>query len=390
MRHSFLSCALAVAFAVGVAGTAEAGRAIIVHDFQGGADGAHPFGGMVQDASGDFYGTTGAGGGGPCGGGCGTLFKIGRHGSHTVVYDFTGGADGYAPDADLVGDANGNIYGTTAQGNSGDGSIFLQPPKGPLQVLHSFASGEGSPSGRLWVAANGDIYGTTISGGAATDGTIFKLSAGTLSTLYTFRGEEDGRWPHGVVMDGGGTLFGATQNGADPSCNCGAVFALSPDGAFSVLHTFLGRKDGGQPVGGLTLTAAGIVGTAYYGGDRQGSGVIFRIAADGSFSVLHTFTRRSDGAHPAAVLTADSSGDLYGTAQMGGGCRALDLGCGTAFRLAADGTFTVLHKFEDGSDGRSPTAPLILSGASVYGTAAWGGTACTNGCGVVFRIANNN
>lgn len=264
MAGKALIYAAALACAFGATGEASAKHGVSVYGFKGGGDGANPYGGLVQDASGNFTGTTGVGGAHQaCPGGCGTLFKVDKSGTHSVVYNFTGGADGYGPNTDLVLDADGNIYGATALSNSGHGALFELSSTGTFSVLHTFTGSEGSQPGRqLAVAANGDIYGTTLGGGAHNNGTIFKLSAGTLTTLYSFRGDEDGRTPYGgVVMDADGNLFGATQNGADAKCDCGAVYVFSHDGVFSVLHTFKGKSDGGQPLGPLTLTDQGLVGT---------------------------------------------------------------------------------------------------------------------------------
>lgn len=396
MAGRAFTCVFALVLALGVAADAAAKRNIAVYGFKGGSDGSSPYGGLVMDASGNLYGTTGTGGGGGhCGGGCGTLFKLDTHGTHIVLHDFTGGDDGGAPDGDLVADSAGNIYGATILGSSSFGSLFELSSGGAFSVLHTFAQTDGSwPGNHLAIAPNGDIYGTTAAGGAHNAGTVFKLANdGTLTTLYAFRDQEDGRQPYGgVVMDVNGNLFGATQGGADPKCLCGEVFEFSHDGAFSVLHTFSGKRDGGQPLGPLLVTDAGVVGTTLYGGAKCGCGVIYRIGAGGGFTVLHAFANRKEGARPSAALIADADGNLYGTTQGGGGCKYADLGCGTVFRLASDGTLDVLHKFTGGSDGFGPVAPLVASGLNLYGVAPQGGgTGCNgHGCGMVFRVKNSS
>jgi len=389
-------CAVVLALLCGLASECSAKRNIAFYAFKGGADGAYAYGGLVQDASGDFYGTTGNGGsGGSCAGGCGTLFTLTAGGTHAVIHNFTGGMDGNWPNADLVSDAAGNIFGSTVIGNSSTGSIFKLATDGAFSVLHTFGQIDGShPGVRLAAADNGDIYGTTGGGGAHGLGTIFKLaSGGTLTTLYDFRDEEDGRWPYGgIVRDANGNLYGGTQNGGDPKCNCGTLFELDHTGTFSVLHTFKGKHDGSQPLGPLTIANDGIAGATLYGGAKCQCGVIFHIGADNSFSVLYAFPSRKKGSRPSGALIADDGGNLYGTTQAGGGCKAIDLGCGTVFRLAPDGVLTTLHAFKAGSDGYGPVSALVLSGANLYGTVPRGGDLDCNGtgCGMVFRVKNTD
>ena len=93
------------------------GTETILHTFTGGADGAYPHAGLVRDAAGNLYSTTGGGGGSTvCSDGCGTVFKVRPSGTETVLYSFTGGADGRTPYAGLLRDAAGNLYGTTYSG----------------------------------------------------------------------------------------------------------------------------------------------------------------------------------------------------------------------------------------------------------------------------------
>ncbi len=94
------------------------GNETILHNFRGGGDGANPFGGLVQDAAGNFYGTTEFGGRGNCtdGNGCGTVFELDTAGKETVLYRFTGKQDGEGPMAPLTMDSTGYLYGTTPYG----------------------------------------------------------------------------------------------------------------------------------------------------------------------------------------------------------------------------------------------------------------------------------
>jgi uncharacterized repeat protein (TIGR03803 family) len=105
------------------------GTESVLYSFTGGADGGFPgYGSLVRDAAGNSYGTTGLGGGGTCRGGCGTVFKLDKTGTETVLYSFTGGADGANPYAGLIRDKAGNLYGTTSSGGSGYGTVFKLKP----------------------------------------------------------------------------------------------------------------------------------------------------------------------------------------------------------------------------------------------------------------------
>jgi uncharacterized repeat protein (TIGR03803 family) len=140
------------------------------------ARGPSAIAGLTADAAGNLYGTTSQSGLG----GVGTVFKLTPTGVETVLYNFTGGADGGVPLAGLIADAAGNLYGTTqAGGASGDGTIFKVTPAGIETVLHSFsgANGDGaSPVAGLIADDQGNLYGTTHAGGASNAGTVFKLT----------------------------------------------------------------------------------------------------------------------------------------------------------------------------------------------------------------------
>jgi uncharacterized repeat protein (TIGR03803 family) len=153
------------------------GSETVLYSFTGGADGANPSAGLVRDAAGNLYGTTFLGGveSGSCGGSCGVVFKLSPTGSETVLHSFTGGADGANPSAGLIQDAAGNLYGTTFLGGvesdscgGSCGVVFKLSPTGSETVLHSFtggADGAGPYAGLIQDAA-GNLYGTTSEGGA--------------------------------------------------------------------------------------------------------------------------------------------------------------------------------------------------------------------------------
>lgn len=159
----------------------KTGREKVLYSFAGGADGENPISGLIEDAAGNLYGTTSYGGGTGCGGsGCGTVFKLSKTGKEKVLYSFAGGADGANPYASLIRDAAGNFYGTTGNGgSSGFGTVFKLTKAGTETVLHSFAGGAAdgqSPNGLVSDATVSKLYGTTYSGGASGVGTVFQLT----------------------------------------------------------------------------------------------------------------------------------------------------------------------------------------------------------------------
>ena len=205
------------------------------------ADGSEPKAGLVLDALGNLYGTTAGGGNRACGvgvtnyGGCGTVFKLDATGNETVLYAFTGGADGENPAAGLVMDAQGNLYGAANGGAAGGGTVFKLDTTGQLTVLHSFPekAWDGTGPGGLVLDAQGNLYGTTIEGGIHSSGTVFKLdSTGKETVLHIFAtAAGDGSLPSGgLVLDAEGNLYGTTEGGGTRHNNSsgGTVFKLKP------------------------------------------------------------------------------------------------------------------------------------------------------------------
>jgi uncharacterized repeat protein (TIGR03803 family) len=389
------------------------GTFAVLHAFGGlPPDGAWPFAGLVLDRSGNLYGTTASGGTGPCTGafgmavGCGVVFRLAPDGAYTDLHNF-GGNDGSGPEAGLVFDNAGNLYGTTVGGGvQDDGVVFKLGPDAMYTVLHGFRGSDGAgPSGGLVLDRGGNLYGTARRGGPSDGGVVFKISpSGEYSVLHSFDDVASGVDPIGtLVLDADGNLDGTTRDGGSaPEQGGGVVFKLASDGRFQVLHSFPFRDgiDGTSPKAGLALDAAGnLYGTTIEGGAGHcllqsstdvviGCGVVFKIAADGAYTVLHNFSG-SDGAMSAASLTLDVDGSLYGTTQSGGSSADSNpcvydggyvTGGGVVFRLGSNGVYTVLHSFS-GNDGRSPEAGLVLDSAGgLYGT-----TACVGGGGV-FRV----
>jgi uncharacterized repeat protein (TIGR03803 family) len=306
-----------------------AGKETVLHRFTGSpTDEGTPFAGVVRDALGNLYGTTS---GVPLYNG--TVFKVDRAGKETVLYSFTGGTDGLEPLAGLVLDAAGNLYGTTnAGGASGQGVVFKVDATRKETVLYSFTGGAdgGGPMAGVILDSAGNLYGTTASGGASSNGVVFKLdTSGTETVLHSFTGGADGGGPSGVIRNSAGDIYGMTGNGGNRHCNlngspgCGVVFKLDTVGKLTVLHTFMGKADGGIPSGDLIRDAAGsLYGSTGFGGnlhycEGSGCGVVFKLNTAGKLTVLHTFTGGLDGA-AASSLVQDAAGNLYGAAGIGG------------------------------------------------------------------------
>ena len=347
----------------------------VLHSFPGPPDGEWPVG-IVLDSQGNIYGATQLGGYLACGVQalqltCGTVFKLDTTGQETVLYDFRGGnGDGRNPEAGLILDDQGNLYGTTVYGGDlscnpaggpyrGCGIVFKLDPSGRETVLHMFSGlssgGDGAlPGSALVEDGQGNLYGTTSSGG-----------------------------------NGGGVC---TSNGGQ---GCGTVFKLDPAGNETVLYRFTGTNgDGGGPWGGVVLDAQGNLYGATVGGGTYGYGTVFKLGSSGNETVLHSFRgvtegqTSGDGAYPYAALVRDSQGNLYGTTLQGGNygnCFDISWGCGTVFKVSASGQETVLYRFTGANgDGKFAYGTLFLdSEGNLYSTTSWGGA---YGGGTAFKV----
>jgi uncharacterized repeat protein (TIGR03803 family) len=377
----------------------------VLHTFHG-KDGAIPWTQLTRDAVGNFYGTTSEGGEGVCSNyGCGTAFKLDKNGKQVWLHSFNG-KNGRQPMAGLLRDAAGNLYGTTVEGgdmtcfSQGCGTVFKLDTTGTETVLHKFS---GSPDGEMPEAllvkdAAGDLYGTTYLGGASGGyGTVFKLEkAGKETILHSFAGPPDGGGDGaysyaGVIRDSAGNLYGVT--GAGGVYCCGTAYEVDTAGEETLLYSFSGA-DGGGPSSVLVADAAGnLYGTTEGGGN--GCGVVFELSPQSgggwAESVLYVFCSLAgcaDGEYPGpGPLVLDSAGNLYGTTFSGGTHNR-----GVAFKVGKAGKETVLHDFTGKKDGGTPAAGLSMDKlGNLYGATELGGDsncAITNGygCGVVFKL----
>jgi uncharacterized repeat protein (TIGR03803 family) len=265
-----------------------AGKETVLYAFTGKAGGALPYAGVVRDGNGNLYGTTYWGGHmSACGdSGCGTVFKLDTAGKETVLHAFTGGADGGHPYGDLTLDVAGNLYGATELGGDlsgcqgfGCGTVFKVDTAGKETVLYQFTGGAdgGGPVGVIRDAA-GTLYGATMEGGTAGWGTVFKLdTSGKESVLYAFTDEADGGMPSaGVVRDAEGNIYGTTAHGGDysGSCanyGCGVVFKVDKRGREKALYAFTDVSAPALyfPAGVILDKAGNLYGTYPYGGTTR-------------------------------------------------------------------------------------------------------------------------
>jgi uncharacterized repeat protein (TIGR03803 family) len=309
-----------ISVAAMAAGPAQAQTYTILHAFAAGTDGADP-NPIIGDADGNFYGTTKFGGIVTCGAdSCGTVFKVDSAGNETVLYRFEGGNNGYGPFAGLARDAKGTLYGTT-QGN-------------------------------------GYVDGASV---------VFKVDSDGQETTFDVAGANACCLDSPVAVDADGNIYGMSPYTGKPNCNlvenglgCGTLFKVSADGKFKALHVFQG-KDGIQPEGGVVLDGQGnIYGTAIYGGnlkckypgwgmpEEAGCGTIYKLDTSGKFTVLHTFSGPGDGSEPLGLII-DSDGNLYGIAGSGGYTiprSNWEYGLGTIFKVDPSGAFSVLYTFK--------------------------------------------
>lgn len=314
----------------------------VLYSFQGGTDGNEPEGGVILDSAGNLYGTTYQGGAYKMG----TVFKVSVGGGETVLHSFPGGTDGANPNASLVFDSAGNLYGTTIGGGSascigGCGTVFKVSSTGEEAVLYAFTQTNddgGHPNGALIFDSAGNIYGTTQAGGANADGTVFKLSSTNEETvLYSFKGGTDGQAPYdALVQDSAGNLYGTTRYGGGTT-NYGTIFRLSTKGVETVF-SFKTITAGVNTFAGLVRDSAGnLYGTTPYGGVNI-SGNVFKLSPGGK-EILYSFKTQGDGNTPQGGVIRDSEGNLYGTTEQGGN------GFGTVFKISAAGKETILYSF---------------------------------------------
>ncbi len=335
-----------------------------------------------------------------------------------LIYDFSNRAlgEGQNPVGNLVADKAGNLYGTAGQGGmGGTGAVFrLQPPSAGSTawyptIVYNFGINDDNgafPDG-LMMGTDGNLYGVSACGGLCV-GNVYMLSPGANasrpwrqtilhrfvpSTVPLGKNGVELAVKAGLVRDAVGNLYGVAAGGA--SAGSGFVYKLAQSAAghpnvYSVLYSFTGGKDGGTPVGGLSLVNGSLFGTATSGGGF-GNGVVFQITppAAGSSkwreSVLYSFPGGGRGAQPKGGLVSSRDNIFYGMTYAGG-----TYGQGVVFELVkptgqTKWTELVLHSFAGGNDGKAPTGLALTIGplGALFGVTSFGGQ---NSYGVAFKL----
>src|ERR1043166_521698 len=162
----------------------------------------------------------------------------------------------------------------------------------------------------------------------------------SVNVIYSFGGDEDGEYADtDLETDRAGNIYGTTVLGGD--FGGGTVFQLShgPNGwVHTVLYSFTGGVDGGEPYKGVTLDREGnLYGTAVTGGSGScegGCGVVYKLTNSGGTwtqTVIHAFTGGDDGSGPGARVTLDKRGNIYGMTPTGGAN-----GLGTIYKISKE------------------------------------------------------
>jgi len=434
MKNAFLCAAVVVLSCGFVFGQAQYK---VLWSFAGAPnDGNAPEGSLVLDRAGNLYGTSFTGGSSTASlcfpYGCGTVFELSPNQDGTwtevVLYSFCTNysnsqcLDGALPQAGLLLDPKGNLYGTTTNGGDqpcehtslGCGIVFKISPPSALggtwteRVLYNFCltkannnCSDGSlPVSQLTSDASGNLYGTTSTGGTnvSNAGTVFELSRGvkgwTETVLYSFcslgQGDAcpDGSSPlAGVTFDNSGNLNGTTKlGGSQKSQGNGTVYKLSPGAngwteavVFSFEYPF---GHGRGPAGTVTFDALGDLFSTASGGGQSGAGTVIRLSPKGGGKVRTFSFNLQDGNMPmAGVLIDFSNAAIYGTTFAGGTAQG-----GTAFKIVAPAQESVLYNFcsqQGCTDGAGPSALIADKSGNLYGTTKVGGA---DNAGVVFEI----
>ncbi|HEV2474000.1 MAG TPA: choice-of-anchor tandem repeat GloVer-containing protein [Chthonomonadales bacterium] len=301
-----------------------------------------------------------------------------------TMFSFPTPPDGSSPSGALALGPDGSFYGTCVKGGAYNaGTVFKIAPGGGFTVLHSFTGPDGAFPRGLTEASDGNLYGVCSAGGAfggyigGGHGTAYKITtAGVFTLLHSFTGGPDGGQPLSqLVQASDGNLYGSCSDGG--AHGRGTVYAIGPEGTFTVLYSFSGSPDGSLPTG-LTAGSDGSLYGACDEGGANSEGTIYRLTTDGTFTLLYTFSGSANGANPDSALTQGSDGSLYGSCS-GGGAN----GAGTLFKISTSGALTLLHSLNGPVDGTGPNGLMQAADGSFYGTCRQGDA---NGLGTAFTI----
>jgi uncharacterized repeat protein (TIGR03803 family) len=335
-------------------------------------NGSSPTGGLVADTQGNLYGTTGAGGSTTNG----TIFELsaGTY-SLTTLHTFHFASDGEGPTSALIEDASGNMYGTTVGGPGNDSGTIFEISAGSHQFtsLASLTPSVGNgPGGPLLEDSQGDFFSVTGGGGALGGGAIVELPAGS-HTFKDVTSFGSGQSPNGgLAVDSQGDLYATTIHGG--TNGAGSVVEYAPGYGTFGLFSFqfyqggMSPPDGLWPESGLISDASGdIFGTTAVGG-ANGGGTIFEISVSGQLTTLASFPADESFAYGDLIL--DSKGDIFGATENDGG----NNGDGTIFELPAGSNTPIVLWTFDGQDGDFPEGPLYADAyGDLFGTTNSGG-----------------
>jgi uncharacterized repeat protein (TIGR03803 family) len=337
----------------------------------------------VWATDGNLYGVTYEGGANNKG----SIYRVTPAGEQTTLHSFDG-TDGWHPVCTLIQASDGNLYGTTANGTTHfGGTIYRMSLSGSFQLIHGFddLAGGNLAFGSLLQTPNGMLYGTTRAGGDNFAGTVFKLKmdGSGFTRIHSFSGgQQDGNSPSGDLSRAAdGSLYGTTFYGGP--ANYGAIFKIDPNDNVTTIHTCT-TATGASPYGPPIQARDGnLYGTMSFGGGGAGRGAVYRITPDGTYSILHTFAG-SEGMKPYSGLVQGEDGDLYGSTTE----QNLNQ-TGTVYKITTGGDVTTLHTFSAMSnntnlDGALPSGALVVGGdGNLYGSTQLGGT---GGNGTVYRL----
>ncbi len=302
----------------------------------------------------------------------------------------------FGPDGALYGTS---VIGGEGCGGEGCGVVYSLRPRATIcptvscpwtsHVVFYFSEFSDlgyEPYSEVTFGPDRALYGTTYGGGPHGFGSVYRLGGSGSGALYGFTGGDDGLSPQApVILDAAGNLYGTTTAGFT---NSGAAYELVNTQSgyqMHVLHQFHAEI----PAGGLVLDSLGNLYGATSGGGLQNGGIVFEFTGLTNFSVLWNIAGLNGGG-PVTSLVRDASGNLYGVNNYSG-----SNSMGSLFKLSlvrGVWTYTDLHDFT-GADGAYPAGPLVVDAqGNIFGTAQrGGGDGCSGygGCGVIFEITPN-
>jgi uncharacterized repeat protein (TIGR03803 family) len=367
------------------AGLMQAQTVSTLYNFDG-THGSNPtYMQLAQGQDGKLYGATYYGGST----GNGEVFSIDTTGNVSVIYNFTGGADGGNPIGGPVLGTDGNLYGATNQGGSNangfQGVFYKLTTAGVETVLHTFSAGiDGAfPWAAPILASDGNFYGTTTGGGTTGNGILYKISTtGTFTNLYSFDYANGGAYPTGSVLQAsdGNLYMTASIGGAN---NCGTALETTTAGVVKKTFSFNCGSGGAYPIGGLIQAADGaLYGTTDSGG-TYGYGTLFKLSRTAFVqSILHNFLL-GDGEYPDAAVYQATDKKLYAPTSEGG-----TYGDGILFDSTTKPVYKNIYSFNNSVnlESAAPVGQLMQhTNGTLYGVAQFGGT---NDLGTVYSVAN--